>query len=247
MKYLLVTLLAVVFQFHVHSQETTRITVKDKSTNSKEVYYVLKSDQSTQHGPYQKIIDNKFLIVEGHFKQGLKDSLWTYYKHNGKGIISSGKYLENMRVGIWSFYDYKGKLEQNYDFSENKVVYFKTEKEELDRKYKIINGLDTLESSLDNPPLYIGGASKMKNQIAKNIHYPVEAMENGIQGTVNVIFTIDSNGVARNHRVSEKIGFGCDEEAIRVVKLIPNNWYPAQLNGKRVNVEFSIPINFVLN
>ncbi|WP_107038612.1 energy transducer TonB [Brumimicrobium mesophilum] len=247
MKYFIIALLIGLFQIHLFSQEITRITNKDKNTNSLEIYHVLKSDKNIKHGLYQKVVDKSILVVEGYYKNGFKDSLWTNYKFNSKSLKSRGTYLKDEQIGDWEFYNFKGELEQKYDFSKNEIVYFKEEKENHEKTYKIINERDTVENTLDNPPLFIGGSIKMNNEFIRHIRYPELAMENGTQGTVNVVFTVDQNGIARDHRVLKEIGSGCDEEAIRVIKLIPNNWYPAQLNGKRVNVEHSFPINFILH
>jgi protein TonB len=42
------------------------------------------------------------------------------------------------------------------------------------------------------------------------------------------------------------IGFGCDEEAIRVVKSMPK-WNPGVQNGKNVRVYYNMPIVYKLD
>ncbi|MCX6282741.1 MAG: energy transducer TonB, partial [Bacteroidetes bacterium] len=59
-------------------------------------------------------------------------------------------------------------------------------------------------------------------------------------------FVVWSDGSVGNVKVKQGIGSGCDEEAIRVVRLMPN-WKPGQQDGKNVNVSFFLPINFALN
>ncbi len=72
-------------------------------------------------------------------------------------------------------------------------------------------------------------------------------MENNISGTVLVSFFIDLDGKAVDYKIEEGIGGGCDEEAIRVAKLIPNNWIPGLLDSKPVKVKYTLPINFSLS
>lgn len=57
--------------------------------------------------------------------------------------------------------------------------------------------------------------------------YPQQATENGIQGTVYVSFVVDSKGNVTDVKVLREIGGGCDEEALRVVKMMPQ-WHPGK-------------------
>ena len=81
--------------------------------------------------------------------------------------------------------------------------------------------------------------------LANNIHYPQDARDKGIQGTVHVSYVIEPNGELSNIKVLSGIGGGCDEEAIRVIRLMPA-WKPGIQRGKPVRVQFHIPIRFIL-
>ncbi|MEI6747602.1 MAG: energy transducer TonB, partial [Bacteroidota bacterium] len=70
--------------------------------------------------------------------------------------------------------------------------------------------------------------------------------ESGIQGTVYVSFVVDSKGKVTDVRVLRGIGGGCDEEALRVVRMMPS-WRPGKQNGQSVRVQFNMPIRFTLN
>ena len=71
------------------------------------------------------------------------------------------------------------------------------------------------------------------------------ARESGIQGVVYVTFVVEPDGSISNVRVIRGIGGGCDEEAIRVVKMMPK-WIPGNQRGKPVRVQFNMPIKFTL-
>jgi len=226
-------------------QETKQVTKEHKNPWGKEVYYVLKSDKSIKHGNYQRLGFKEVLLINGFYKNGLKDSLWTEYHRSGKYKKAIGAYSADKRIGVWEFYNYKGELEQKYDFTKNEIIYFKLDDKEKD--FIVIKGSDTTKTKLDRPPLYIGGSVMMFEPIITSIQYPEKAKENGISGKVYVTFTIDGNGKTSNHRVTKGIGSGCDEEALRVVKEIPDNWLPGLLSGQAVNVEYVLPISFTLN
>jgi protein TonB len=69
-------------------------------------------------------------------------------------------------------------------------------------------------------PAYPGGKTAFMEFIAKNIQYPKEAEEAGIEGSVIVAYEILDTGMVENVRLLKGLGYGCDEEAIRVVSLL---------------------------
>jgi periplasmic protein TonB len=90
-----------------------------------------------------------------------------------------------------------------------------------------------------------GGEEARITFLQKNIKYPALARENGIEGRVYVTFVVGPDGSIRDVKVLRGIGGGCDEEATRVVKMMPA-FKPAKQNGRPVNVQFNMPIVFSL-
>ena len=80
----------------------------------------------------------------------------------------------------------------------------------------------------------------------RNVRYPKQAMEQGIEGTVLIGFTVNQDSSITDVKVLKGIGGGCDEEAMRVIKSI-HHWIPGYQNGKAVKVYFSVPMRFKLN
>ena len=98
---------------------------------------------------------------------------------------------------------------------------------------------------VEEMPKYIGGEDARITFLINNINYPKSAKEAGIQGTVYVTFVINTEGDVVDVKVLRGIGGGCDEEAIRVVSLMPK-WIPGRQSGKVVNVQYNMPIKFTL-
>ena len=119
--------------------------------------------------------------------------------------------------------------------------------------------MDTMDFVIvaDEAPLFPGctdsdkvsrracATKKMLNYIYKDLKYPTEAAKTGIEGTVVIGFIVTKTGSLHNFKFIRKIGGGCDEEAMRVIKSMPN-WEPAIHEGQAVNVKFNIPIKFKL-
>lgn len=97
----------------------------------------------------------------------------------------------------------------------------------------------------EHMPEFIGGYNAMTKYINSNIEYPQMAKEVGVRGKVICAFVVEKNGEISNVKVMRGIGYGCDEEAVRVLKNMPN-WKPGFQNGKPIRVNFNIPIAFQL-
>lgn len=98
-------------------------------------------------------------------------------------------------------------------------------------------------TALAKPPTYPGGMEKFYKFLAENIKYPTPAIDNEIQGNVYLSFTVEKDGSLTDIKVERKLGFGTDEEAIRVMKLT-RRWNPGMQNGKPVRVKYNVPIKF---
>ncbi len=85
----------------------------------------------------------------------------------------------------------------------------------------------------------------IQSYFSNNIVYPEIARKVGIEGTVFVSFWISKDGRVRAPKILKGIGYGCDEEAIRVIKEMPR-WKPGKNGGKPVKVRLNIPVVFKL-
>ncbi|MBR0177406.1 MAG: TonB family protein [Bacteroidales bacterium] len=99
---------------------------------------------------------------------------------------------------------------------------------------------------VEEMPQFPGGETKLMEYIAKNLTYPQEARDKGIDGRVFIGMVIEKDGSVSNVKVLRGIGSGCDEEAVRVIKSMPK-WKPGMMKGEPVPVSYQIPINFKLS
>ncbi|WP_187263507.1 energy transducer TonB [Pontibacter beigongshangensis] len=94
-------------------------------------------------------------------------------------------------------------------------------------------------------PSFPGGEAAMFAFIHKHIRYPQQAIRAQVEGTVYVSFVVSKSGEISDIEVLRGLGAGCDEEAIRVIKSMPN-WSPGKQNGRTVPVRYNIPIKYSL-
>jgi TonB family protein len=102
------------------------------------------------------------------------------------------------------------------------------------------------ETILSKEPELIGGKELMETLIRLNTQYPEVAKSKKIGGTVLISVVIDAEGRMEDVFVHEGIGGGCNEEALRSVKLLDHTGFePGEVNGKPVTVKFDIPLTFL--
>ena len=112
--------------------------------------------------------------------------------------------------------------------------------------FYVYNNGEFKETILSKEPELIGGKELMETLIRLNIRYPDKAKEKRIGGTVYVSVVIDSLGQMEDAFIHEGVGGGCNDEALRAVKLMDKvGFHPGEINGKPVTVKFDIPITFL--
>ena len=95
-------------------------------------------------------------------------------------------------------------------------------------------------------PSYPGDMTECYMFIARQMHYPEEAEEKGIEGRVLIRFVVEKDGRLTNFEVIESPDPLLSNEALRVLKQMPK-WIPAKNKGKDVRSRYSMPILFRLN
>ncbi|MEN8251726.1 MAG: energy transducer TonB [Bacteroidota bacterium] len=82
--------------------------------------------------------------------------------------------------------------------------------------------------------------------ISNNLKYPREAQRLNIEGRVTIGFVVNEKGEIVEAEIIKGIGAGCDEEALRIMSLLPA-WTPGKQRGKPVRVRMVLPLTFKLN
>lgn len=98
---------------------------------------------------------------------------------------------------------------------------------------------------VEEMPTFPTGQDELLAWISQNVQYPEIAKRAGVEGRVMVQFVVEKSGDITEISVIKGIGAGCDEEAVRVCKMMPK-WRPGKQNGKPVRVRMVIPFLFKL-
>ena len=175
-------------------------------------------------------------------------------------VVLSCDEPENAYITLNDKYVQRGKLEQklkpgkyNYRIEAPGYNTINSVFEVIDRNQLVNVNLklnkiiitDEIYTLAEKMPIFPGDDYELLKFISRNLKYPTIAKENGIQGSVIIRFVITKTGSIDKVEVARSLDSACDNEAIRVVKLLPK-WTPGQQNGVPVSVWYTIPIKFKL-
>jgi protein TonB len=114
----------------------------------------------------------------------------------------------------------------------------------------VINTAPTVSTDVlvfaEEMPEFEGGVAGLMKYISANITYPEIAKEVGQEGTVYVSFIVTETGNVDHVKVMKGIGFGCDEEVLKVISKMPRWKKPGKNAGHFVKVRYNIPVAFKL-
>lgn len=159
-------LILILISIPAFSQKTKKVTIKSDNPSTKEIYYVLKSDEGIKHGKYSKEINGRL------FKQG--------------------QYENNEETGVWEYFDLNREVTHKIDIDNNKVLYDKSagensnfDSEKYLRPLILLGGFDVffqqIAHSLRYPP------EARRNGTQGKVYLKLFFNNNGLLENVEVI------------------------------------------------------------
>ncbi len=116
--------------------------------------------------------------------------------------------------------------------------------------YFTLNGQTNKDTTIyvvaEQMPEFPGGQKALMHYIYTHINYPDSALKNNIHGIVYVRMVVEPDSTLSDIKVVKGIGYGCNDEAMRVVSNMPK-WIPGKMNGKNVRVAYMLPVIFRIN
>ena len=266
----LLTSVLLLFNLTLFGQEKldTLFMNSDYKTCTKEeaVYYRLITIDTNNIIKIEDYLINGIIQMKAHYTSlnpENKEGLSTYYSENGNPS-SEVEYHNNKMNGIWKlFYTSENgaiRLKANYVngvLEGERIGYYKNgtiKRSEFYNSGKMksgkcftANGADTVFYEYHQLASFPGGEDNLYKFLNKNINYPIDEKNKGISGTVYITFEVDTDGRIINIEkvLGVKNGIGCDNDAIRVIRLMPN-WIPGKEDGELVKTRFNLPIRYTL-
>jgi protein TonB len=98
----------------------------------------------------------------------------------------------------------------------------------------------TFDSFYESPPSFPGGHDAYESYVNAHIHYPLDGAFIPT-GRIILQLSIDPEGNILNVELKRGVGYGMDEEAMRVVRSMPK-WIPATVKGRAIAIKYSTVI-----
>ena len=95
-------------------------------------------------------------------------------------------------------------------------------------------------------PSFPGGDQALMKFINNNMKYPPEALKNGIEGKVIIQFVVTNSGKVGKVKVARAVNKELDQEAVRLIKTLPDFSPGRNAMGEPVNVWYILPVIFKL-
>lgn len=102
---------------------------------------------------------------------------------------------------------------------------------------------DSVYTVVEKMPEFPGGEKALIGFLNETIIYPEKALKKKEYGKVTVQFIVGKSGKVENPKVLRGVSPSLDEEALRVIGLLPE-WTPGEQNGEKVAVYRVLPIMF---
>ncbi|PZF73343.1 energy transducer TonB [Taibaiella soli] len=182
----------------------------------------------------------------------------SYYENGRKK--NEGVYLMGQMTGDWKFYYETGTLREEGHYANDSLngrlhTYYKNGKLKREEDFEhgvSLGGKCFDESGKQIPffpyrvwPEFPGGLPALYQFLGQNIRYPEKARSKNIEGKVIVRFVVTRDGSLDDFHILQHVRYGCDEEVIRVMKLMPK-WKPGEQEGEKVDVFYKLPVSFRL-
>lgn len=153
---------------------------------------------------------------------------------DGRAFFEQGRVADGKKDGRWTgkFADSTQFYEEQYEDGFMKIGTAFVNGEKVDYTNAVVN------------PTFKGGIQEFYKFLGMNMRFPPDASRNGVGGRVMLSFVVCEDGSLCEYKVENRVGYGLDEEALRVAKLMDGKWKPGELRGQKVKVRYNVPINF---
>jgi protein TonB len=222
------------------SQDTVWLAKFGKESPSKDsaISYdlIYKNKADTQQVRVVRYSVNGTVLFECNYKPyAPKKVLNGPYKIFYEGIIRSERnYKDDKLNGIYNIFWANGRLKKSAAYENGRFV---------NQNCYTKEGADTTCFEDEIAASFPGGNDSLRRWIFRNFYYPELAYDKGIQGTVQVSFTIAKDGAVEDVSILKSIHPLLDKEAIRLVSKMPK-WIPAKQEDRAVKSFLTIPIVF---
>ena len=152
-----------------------------------------------------------------------------------QGAAANGK-----RIGKWQFYNRQHELELTFDYDSSRIAYSHPDT----ARYLVWQNEAWVLKHPVRPPHILGSTDQRLKELLGQLRYPVSALQQQLQGTVVIGYTVAPDGHSRDYTVENSLSPDCDQEVWRALQKLPDTWIPAVYGGRPVATRFYVSARF---
>lgn len=208
--------------------------------------YFMEAQNAYGNGDNNTALTNLQSCVEALTKTNSKiEALYTYIYFNKKDYLKAKKHMTSyFDVASEDHSDYR-KMISLLAETKSKAKEIMQQRENIAKTNPEANEESEVYTMVEKPAQFKGGMGEFIRWLQANLTYPDEAIKMGVTGKVFVQFVVNSDGSLSDVKMIKGIGFGCNDEALRIMNMCPD-WIPAEQRGIAVRHRLIIPISFNL-
>ncbi|PCE65962.1 M56 family metallopeptidase [Sediminicola luteus] len=177
-------------------------------------------------------------------RNALKDLIFEHLDDKERFTIFI-KGQEGNPYGIYSIQNGSAFLQRKADDTPNKILPMDGQTQTVGVPFSRVEKVPVFPGCENDTDPRACFQREIQKHIRENFRYPEEAQQQGIQGRVSVLFTVDTDGSIANVRLRGPHKL-LETEAARIISELPQ-MTPGEQKGKKVQVPFAIPITFKLS
>ena len=231
-------LIVCLFTFNANAQE-----VKE---NEKVIFYA-ETPPSFPGGEeaLSKYLAENIIYPKEAKEKGIEGKVYVQFVINSEGLVRDVKVIRGAgdssldEEAIRAVKDMPKWIHKKHELEAVSVQYTLPIVFKMDGKNNKDN--DSVYTNVEEPAHFPGGDKALGDFLVKNIKFP--NTEAYVRGKVYISFIVEKDGSLTNIKLFRGLFHPIDEEAIRVVKLMPK-WIPGKHNGEIVRQQYTLPIVF---
>jgi hypothetical protein len=155
-------------------------------------------------------------------------------------VFERGTLTQGQPTGIWEYVDEAGQLELRMNYDSSRISYRRPDT----ARYELQVGGTWQFVHPDRAPGPMGSRAGRRHELQKQLHYPVSALQQHLQGETILSYLVDPTGHTSHYLLEHSLSPACDQEVWRVVQQLPDRWIPAVYQGQAVAARFYLAVRF---
>lgn len=154
-----------------------------------------------------------------------------------RGTLTNGK-----PTGSWEYFEGNGQLALRMNYDSSRISYRRPDT----ARYEVRIGDTWQLVHPTRPPGLLGSRAGRREALQKSLRYPVEALQQQVQGDVLLSYVVQPDGHTTDYTVLNSPLPACTQEVWKALNQLPDHWIPAIYQGQARAARFYLLVHFTM-